>query len=239
MENAPAGIAMARPPEAVLDEAKRAARVLADIVSAKSKPVIFNNEQYLEFEDWQTLARFYGVTAKVVRSEYLECRQARGYEARAVAIRADGVELSAADAQCLDDEPNWRGRPMFMLRSMAQTRACAKALRNVLAWVVVLAGYKPTPAEEMVELVTPAAPASRPGSSSVREQLRRALAAWPESERPAVLKAASAFTTAKGEERCIASLDDPKASDKWLYGTLARVKALAQQRRDDVPEAIE
>jgi len=32
---------------------------------------------------------------------------------------------------------------------MAQTRACAKALRNVLAWVVVLAGYAPTPAEEM------------------------------------------------------------------------------------------
>jgi len=32
---------------------------------------------------------------------------------------------------------------------MAQTRACAKALRNVLAWVVVLAGYRATPAEEM------------------------------------------------------------------------------------------
>ena len=30
-----------------------------------------------------------------------------------------------------------------------QTRACAKALRNVLSWVVVLAGYRPTPAEEM------------------------------------------------------------------------------------------
>jgi len=32
---------------------------------------------------------------------------------------------------------------------MAQTRAGAKALRNVLAWVVVLAGYRPTPAEEL------------------------------------------------------------------------------------------
>ena len=30
-----------------------------------------------------------------------------------------------------------------------RARACAKALRNVLAWVVVLAGDKPTPAEEM------------------------------------------------------------------------------------------
>ena len=32
---------------------------------------------------------------------------------------------------------------------MAQTRAGAKALRNALAWVVVLAGYRPTPAEEL------------------------------------------------------------------------------------------
>jgi hypothetical protein len=34
---------------------------------------------------------------------------------------------------------------------MAQTRAGAKAFRNRLAWVVVLAGYRPTPAEEMTE----------------------------------------------------------------------------------------
>jgi hypothetical protein len=39
--------------------------------------------------------------------------------------------------------------PMFQLRSMAQTRAGSKCLRNCFAWVAVLAGYKPTPAEEM------------------------------------------------------------------------------------------
>ena len=75
--------------------------------------------------------------------------------------------ISAADAMCMNDEDKWGMRakyewkdggrvqigevqaPFYQLRSMAQTRACAKALRNVLAWVVVLAGYKPTPAEEM------------------------------------------------------------------------------------------
>src|SRR5207245_1234555 len=31
--------------------------------------------------------------------------------------------------------------------------ACAKALRLVFGWVVVLAGYKPTPAEEMQSLI--------------------------------------------------------------------------------------
>lgn len=39
--------------------------------------------------------------------------------------------------------------PMFQLASMAQTRCLAKVHRNILSWVVVLAGYKPTPAEEL------------------------------------------------------------------------------------------
>jgi hypothetical protein len=42
--------------------------------------------------------------------------------------------------------------PLFQLRSMAQTRACAKAMRNAMAWVVVLAGFQPTPAEELEEV---------------------------------------------------------------------------------------
>jgi hypothetical protein len=129
--------------------------------------VIFNGEQYLEFEDWQTVGRFYGVTAKVVSTSPVTFGDVIGFEARAVVVRADGQEISAADSMCLNDEEKWSARakyewidgvktqvgttavPLFQLRSMAQTRACAKALRNVLAWVVVLAGYRPTPAEEM------------------------------------------------------------------------------------------
>lgn len=42
-----------------------------------------------------------------------------------------------------------KAKPLFQLRSMAQTRAEAKALKSVFGWVVVLAGYQPTPAEEM------------------------------------------------------------------------------------------
>ena len=142
-------VAVYRPPEVVLAEAQKAAKALADVVSRKKKPVVMNGEQYLEFEDWQTVGRFYGVTAKAVSTQFIEYGSVQGFEARAVAVRADGMELSGADAMCLNDEPNWKNKPLFQLRSMAQTRACAKALRNVLAWVVVLAGYRPTPAEEM------------------------------------------------------------------------------------------
>lgn len=146
-------VVILRPPDVVLNEAQKAAKALADIVSKKKKPVIMNGEQYLEFEDWQTVGRFYGVTAKIISTEFLDLGGVHGFLARAVALRNDGAEISAAEAMCMNDEPNWKNKPLFQLRSMAQTRACAKSLRNVLAWVVVLAGYKPTPAEEIKDMI--------------------------------------------------------------------------------------
>jgi hypothetical protein len=134
-------LSVSRPPQTVLEEAGKAAEALKDVISKKKKPVIFGGEQYLEFEDWQTIARFYGVTARVKSTAHVQYGDVHGFEASAETILVGS-----------GDEKNWKGKPMFQLRSMAQTRACAKALRNVLAWVVVLAGYKPTPAEEMGEM---------------------------------------------------------------------------------------
>lgn len=144
-------LTVARDPNVVLEEARRAATALKTVIAQKAKPVIFNGEQYLEFEDLSTLAKFYGITAKVISTQFVEFGEARGFEAKAVAYHIQTAqEISAAEAMCLTDEPNWSKKPMFQLRSMAQTRACAKALRNVLSWVVVLAGYKATPAEEVI-----------------------------------------------------------------------------------------
>lgn len=88
-----------------------------------------------------------------------------------------GMVVGRAEAMCLDNEEMWgevtayeyqdvfnaagvkvgrqkveigtKAKPLFQLRSMAQTRASAKAFRHKLAWVVVLAGYAATPADEM------------------------------------------------------------------------------------------
>lgn len=149
LEVVPHDISIMRSPDIVLSEAQKAASALRDVLSKKARPVMMNGEQYLEFEDWQTLGRFYGVTARVSRTAPVTFGEAQGFEASADAVRADGMVISSAEAMCMNDEANWSYKPAYQLRSMAQTRACAKALRNVLAWVVVLAGYKATPAEEM------------------------------------------------------------------------------------------
>jgi hypothetical protein len=144
-----AQLAMQRAPEIVLQEAAKAAQALRDVIERKPTKCVINGKTFLQFEDWQTLGRFYGVTVAARATTYIEQGRVRGYECHAEAIRADGQVISAAQAMCLDDEAKWSDKPLFQLRSMAQTRAQAKALRNVLAWVVVMAGYNPTPAEEM------------------------------------------------------------------------------------------
>ena len=137
-------------PEIVLAEAQKAAAALKKVIQGKPKPVVINGETYLEFEDWQTVGRFYGYTVgSEGQPEFVEFGGARGFKATAIAIDSRGIVRSRATAYCMDDEDRWGKAPTYQLASMAQTRANAKALRNVLSWVTVLAGYKATPAEEM------------------------------------------------------------------------------------------
>src|SRR3972149_6293613 len=102
------------PPEAVLLEAKKAAQALRDIISQKPKPVIMNGEQYLEFEDWQTVGRFYGITAREDGDpEFVNLNGVQGFKASAVAVDRAGREIGRATAYCLNDEEKWRDRAKY------------------------------------------------------------------------------------------------------------------------------
>ena len=139
-------------PQKVIDRAEEMAKALKSIVERKPKKVLINNEQYLEFEDWQTLARFFSLTVRTFDSQPVEINGIKGAKSKAEVVdNKTGLIVGSAEAFCLYDEPNWQNKPFFQLASMSQTRAGAKALRNVLAWVAVFAGYKPTPAEEIIE----------------------------------------------------------------------------------------
>ena len=143
-------IADVKKPEAEVAYATAAANALMTVINNKANKVMINGKQYLEFEDWQTVARFYKCTVMVESTKpLLAGGKFNGYEARAKVLDHTGRELSAAESSCTIQEPRWANRDRFQLKSMAQTRACAKALRNVFSWVVVLAGVATTPAEEM------------------------------------------------------------------------------------------
>lgn len=145
---APIELSLSGEPQDILDAARRAAKALQTVIANKPRPVIFNGEQYLELEDWVTVARFYGVTPKIVSTHFIQFEQARGFEAVAVAADSEGREIGRVESMCLDDERNWKGKPLFMLRSMAETRAQAKVLRTLFGWIAVLGGLAPNNAEE-------------------------------------------------------------------------------------------
>lgn len=174
-----ASLALSRHPSAVLAEAVQAANSIKEIIDKKKKKVIFNGEVYVENEDWITLARFYGVTARIKSTNYVEFGNVKGFESTAEAyLVSTGQVIGTADSMCLNDEDNWGLRnvyeypngkktivgqkpvPLFQLRSMAQTRASSKVLSLLFKWVVVLAGFRPTPAEEVDENTIDAEPES-------------------------------------------------------------------------------
>jgi len=124
------------------------ADLLAPVIERRQLYVEISGRRYVLCEGWTTLAALVGVTPYVVWTR--ELTAGMGWEARAEVRRLDGTPIAAAEAQCRRDERNWASRDDFALRSMAQTRAVAKALRLCLGWVMALAGYEATPAEEML-----------------------------------------------------------------------------------------
>lgn len=131
--------------------AHQSALVLKDIVTQNGWAIKLGQGVHLKYEAWQTIGKYYGYTVKTGESVYVEAGDIKGFEAKAWVIdNKTGMEIGGAEAGCFTDEPNWKNKPLFQLKSMAQTRAGSKALRQILGFVVALAGYSPTPSDEMI-----------------------------------------------------------------------------------------
>lgn len=129
------------------------AKVLMDIVEQNGwSMALGGKKKHLMYEAWQTVGKYYGYTVKTGEANYVEYGEIKGFEAKAWVIdNKTGIEIGGAEAACLSDEGNWKSKPLFQLKSMAQTRAGSKALRQILGFVAAMAGYSPTPAEEIVK----------------------------------------------------------------------------------------
>lgn len=129
-------------------QARGAAKALRSFVRSHPEQVV--DKKYLCVESMQFLGALLGCTAIIAKTEeFSDLQDVQGFIAVAHVRDAGGQVLSGGEAACMRNEPDWSDRPSFQLRSMAQTRAIAKAFRNLFAWVVVMAGFQPTPAEEI------------------------------------------------------------------------------------------
>lgn len=144
-ELAPTGLFGAVEPAQVVTKAAAVATALRDVIEKQGLISSISGKKYPKCEAWTLLGTMLGVFPVLVWTKPVE----GGWEARVEARTKDGSIVGAAEAQCLKSENNWKNRDDFALRSMAQTRATAKCLRMPLGFVMTLAGYEVTPAEEM------------------------------------------------------------------------------------------
>ena len=161
-------------PAEVIQRASDVATQLKAVVSRQGLISKISNREYPRCEAWTLLGTIVGVFPVLCWTRKVE----GGWEARVEARLASGAIVGAAEAECLKSEKNWASRDDFALRSMAQTRATAKALRMPLGFVMTLAGYEATPAEEMVadhpKPVKAALPAIKPTKTTAPKVLTTA-----------------------------------------------------------------
>lgn len=132
-------------PQEIIERATAQAVVLAKVVNDRKLYTNISGRKHVRIEGWTTLGSLTGVFAVPVWTRPV----ADGWEARVEARTMSGALVGAAEAECLRTERTWSTRDDYALRSMAQTRAASKALRLPLGFIMQLAGFDPTPAEEI------------------------------------------------------------------------------------------
>lgn len=138
----------ARTPAELIKKAKEIATLLKDIIIQRKLFVKINDKPFVYCEAWTTMGAMLNVFPYTVWTRRMEGNDI-AWESRVELRTLDGKVISAGEAMCSSAEAKWRDRDENMIRSMSQTRATSKSYRLPFAWIIVMAGYEPTPAEEM------------------------------------------------------------------------------------------
>jgi len=135
----------------VVARATAIADELAEIITSRKLFSNINNKKYVRVEGWSTLGALLGVLPV---EDAVKEHENGDFEASVNLIRvSDGSIIGRGSAIVGSDEPMWAKRPRYARRSMAITRATGKAFRLGFSWIVQLAGFEATPAEEMDGIV--------------------------------------------------------------------------------------
>jgi hypothetical protein len=143
----------------LVERATEMATALAEVVRKQKLSVKISGREHVRAEGWTMLGSMLGVFPVVESVKELRDKDGAltGFEARVEARTLSGATVGAALARCTRDEKTWKTRDEYALLSMAQTRGTSKALRLPLEFVMSLAGFDPTPLEEMPHEDKPAA----------------------------------------------------------------------------------
>ena len=109
-----------------------------------------SGKNYVHVEGWQFAGGLLGMIPEVVSIKDLSNDKEVKWLVEVQIIKmSSGKMMSRGFAICSNKEAKKRSFDEYAVLSMAQTRAIGKAYRNLLGWVMKLAGYEGTPSEEM------------------------------------------------------------------------------------------
>ena len=129
-----------------IEVATKVAASLKNVIQSQDLAVKIGPSEYVTAEGWEVLGTMLGCTPYVESVEEIPTDKPKFMYKATVSIRQGDTILSRASAMA---ERNNMQKDRPSVYSMAQTRALGKAYRMALSWIVKMADYEPTPAEEM------------------------------------------------------------------------------------------
>lgn len=123
---------------------------LKDMIVQNNLFTNIKGKNYVNVEGWQIAGAFTGTFPVVEKVEELPTKPGE-YKYRAeVSLRdKEGKMVGYGVAICSNKEAGKKNFDEYAVASMAQTRAVGKAYRMKIGWLLKVAGYETTPAEEM------------------------------------------------------------------------------------------
>ena len=135
--------------EAIVSNASGVAKLLTTILREQQLVVNIQGREHVLVEGWTLLAGMMGHSVGTTNTRPIEVDGKAGFIAHAEVYDQHGNVVGSADGICTRGERSWSGRDDYALSGMAQTRAISRAARQRFGFIVRLAGYEATPAEEM------------------------------------------------------------------------------------------
>lgn len=134
-------------PKELMAYAIEIADTLTSVLRDRGMTQKFGAGEHVRTEGWQLAGSLMGFVADEGAITELPDGS---YEAQ-VHLRnvSSGKLVASASARCGVDEKNWKNKDKFNRRSMAVTRAIGRAYAQNFRWLIKLAGFEGTLAEEM------------------------------------------------------------------------------------------
>lgn len=129
------------------------AKVLKAHIVSQGLSTVIIGKNYVQVEGWQFAGGLMGMAAKIIKVENLSSGTEKKWRTDVEIVRLkDNVSIGFGTAICSNLEGKKKSFDEYAICSMSQTRAIGKAYRNMIGWVIKLAGYESTPSEEMLKV---------------------------------------------------------------------------------------